>query len=358
MTGFSVDLSRGIPPIEAFPVEDLLICGISALRHNAHVLLQYGGPWGYTPLREWLANEYRVSIENVLLSNSSLQILAFIIQTFVSHGDRVFVESPTYDLALNLLRKSQCDIVGIPMMDDGIDLDVLEQQIQIGMPSLIYLITDFQNPTGITTSFQKRKHLAELTERYGLMIVEDTPYRALRYEETDLPTLWSLAPDHVIQVSSFSKILTPGLRLGYALGVSSWIDKLAASALASYIGPVLPTQGLVYEYCQQGLLNPQIQRLRELYGPRLQTTLSLLTTYMPQASWYHPLGGYFVGVNLPTDKNITTLRLQAIASGIQLIDGHIFFPRFADGDRFLRIPFCNVDSESMAIAIRHVSTLI
>ena len=358
MTQPIINLTRGMPPPEVFPTEDLIQCGEAALRQDPNVLLQYGRSPGYAPLREWLGQQYGVGPDQILIGNSSMEIFAFITQTLVQPGDRAFIESPSYDRSITLLRRAGAQVVGIPVEEDGPDLTVLEDELKQGAPVLMYVITDFHNPTGITASLDKRKRLAALAEEYGFWIAEDSPYRLLRYEGQDVPTLWSLAPARVLHLSSFSKVLAPGLRLGYVVGPAEMIATLAQWAVDTYIGPVFPTQGMVYEYCRRGLLEPNIERLKEVYRPRLQATFSALEQHLPQATWTRPEGGFYVGVTLPEGIEMVSLLARAGKAGLKLSDGRGFFPNSPDGDRFLRIPFCSVTPEEIAEGVSRLARIL
>jgi DNA-binding transcriptional MocR family regulator len=351
VTKQTIDLTRGIPPVEAFPTEDLIQCAEAALRRDPNVLLQYGRSPGYAPLREWLGQQHGVRPDQILIGNSSLEILSFIAQTQLKPGDRVFVEAPSYDRAITLLRRVGAEVVGIALEEDGLNLGVLEDELKKGAPILIYLISDFNNPTGITTSLEKRKRLVALAEKYDFWIVDDAPYRALRYLGQDVPTLLSLAPTRVLHMSSFSKVLAPGLRLGYLTGPADKIASLAEWAVDTYIGPVLPTQGMVYEYCRRGLLSSNLKRLKALYLPRLEATLSALENHLSQASWSKPEGGFYVAVTLPPGSSMDGLLARSGEAGLEISDGRGFFPNATDGNRFLRLSFCSVAPEDMEEAI-------
>jgi len=353
-----INFTRGMPPPEVFPTEDLIQCGEAALRRDPNVLLQYGRSPGYAPLREWLGQQYGVGPDQVLIGNSSLEIFSFTTQTLLRPGDRAFVESPSYDRSITLLRRAGAEVAGIPLEEDGLNLAVLEDELKKGVPALVYLIADFQNPMGVTTSLEKRERMAVLAEEYGFWIVEDAPYRALRYWGQQVPALQSLSPARVLHMSSFSKVLSPGLRLGYVVGPADMIATLAQWAVDTYIGPVLPTQGIAYEYCRQGLLSTNIERLREVYRPRLQATLSALESHLPQTSWSKPEGGFFVGVTLAQGHDIESLQARAAEAGMQLSDGRGFFPNPADGNRFLRIPFCSLTPEEIEEAILCLARLL
>jgi DNA-binding transcriptional MocR family regulator len=268
------------------------------------------------------------------------------------------VESPSYDRAITALRRTGAEVVGIPLEPDGVNLDVMEAELRKGTPALMYLIVDFQNPMGITTSLQKRKRLVALAKEYDFWIVEDAPYRRLRYSGQDLPTLSSMAPDRVLHASSFSKVLAPGLRLGYVVGPAEAIASLARWAVDWYIGPVLPTQGMVNEYCRRGLLGANIEQLKNLYRPRLRTILSAVEEHLPQVTWTEPEGGFFIGGTLPDRADIASLVDAAPGVGLKLADGRAFFANQSDGNRFLRIPFCSLTPEEIEQGIVRLARLL
>ena len=222
----------------------------------------------------------------------------------------------------------------------------------------MYVIADFNNPSGITTSLEKRQRLAELAREYGFWIAEDAPYRPLRYEGEDVPSLLSLAPDRVLHMSSFSKLIAPGLRLGYMVAPAPTIAALAAWAVDTYIGPVLPTQGMVYEYCRRDLLGPNIEQLKQMYRPRLKATLTALESHMGGATWPHPEGGFFVGVTLPEGTEVGGLMARAEPAGLKLTDGRSFFADPASGNRFLRIPFCALTPEQIEEGVSRLASIL
>lgn len=358
MTQPIISLTRGVPDPQVFPSEELADCMQTALQRDPSVLLQYGRSPGYAPLREWLAEQHGVGADQIFTGNGSLEVYTFITQNMVSPGERVFVESPTYDRAITLLRRVGAEVVGIPLEQDGVNLEVLEAELRKGAPVLMYVIADFQNPMGITTSVEKREALAALAESHRFWIVEDVPYRRLRYWGQEVPSLWSLAPTRVLQMSSFSKMLSPGLRLGYMVGPAEIVASLAAWAVDTYIGPVLPIQGMVNEYCRRGLLAPNIERLKQVYRPRLEATLSALDKYVPQATWTRPEGGFFVSGFLAEGHDVVSLQERAGEAGLGLSDGRGFFPNPDDGIWFLRIPFCSLTPEDIEEAISRLGKLL
>lgn len=355
-SGGTIDFTRGVPAVESFPLEQVAECAAAVIRgpHGVAVM-QYGKGEGFGPLREWLAARHGVSADEVLLANGSLQIVEFIGLGLLKPGDVVFVESPTYDRTLTLLRRSGVQIVGIPMEADGPELAALEAALARQVPKLFYVIADFQNPSGATLSLAKRQRLAELAEQHGFWLLEDAPYRPLRYRGEQLPALADLAPARTLHMSSFTKQISPGVRVGYIVGDKAALATLSQVAGDTYITPNLIGEATVYEFCQRGWLEPQLTRLRALYGPRLDAVGDALREWLPDASWIEPDGGFFLSVNLPEGVTSVTLQARAAERGLSLSDGRGFFPTPADGERFLRLPFCALTPEQIREGVRRLA---
>jgi 2-aminoadipate transaminase len=263
-----INFTRGVPAVESFPVDEVIAAATAALQEHGRTMLQYGPSAGFAPLREWLAQWQGVPVDQMLTGNGSLQIVEFLCFAMLKPGDIVFTEAPTYDRTLTMLRRHGADIVGIRLESDGPDLAALESEVKKRRPLFFYTIPDFQNPAGATCSGPKRKAIAELAEKYGFLIVEDAPYRPLRYRGTEEPTLFNTAPQRTLHMSSFSKLIGPGPRVGFMMGAPDVLAKIAKVAEDTYISPNYLAQGITYEWCRRGLLGPQIARLKALYAPR------------------------------------------------------------------------------------------
>jgi 2-aminoadipate transaminase len=320
--------------------------------------MQYAVAPGYPPLREWLAGEYGVASQQVFLGNSSLELLSFLTHILLGAGKRAFVESPSYDRANVLLQRSGAQVVPIPLQLDGVDLDIFEGELKRGAPGLFYIIADFQNPMGTTTSLEKRRQLAAWAREYDFWIVEDAPYRRLRYSGEALPSLHALAPDRVIHMASLSKILAPGLRMGYLVAETGIVQRLTEWAIDTYIGPVTPTQGMAYTYLRAGKLSGNIEKLCNLYRPRLEALLAALDRDLPQTRYPRPQGGFFIGVQLPEGVRMDWLLPRAEQAGIKLSDGRGFFVYPADGERFVRIPFCSLTVAEIEAAVAGLAQVV
>lgn len=352
-----ITFTRGVPPAEALPGAVLADCAAQALRDDPTVLLQYGPALGYLPLRRWLAEYRGVTVDQVLISNGSLQIMGFLCRALLSPGDTVLVESPSYDRAITIFRGHGAHVVGVPLESDGPSLAALEDALKSHRPKLLYVIPDFQNPAGVTASLAKRRRIAELSRQHGFWVVEDVPYRHLRYSGVEEPTIFSIAPERVLQLSSFSKLLSPGIRTGYLIGSAEVVARLAKVAEDAYITPVLPTQGIVYEFCRRGLVEPTIAQLKDLYRPRLAATLESLAVELPSADYSRPEGGYFVGVNLATSIPSATLLARAKEAGLILTNGDGFFVE-PPVRTFVRIPFCGVSPAEIREGVARLAQVL
>ncbi len=350
-----IKLTRGVPPDEALPCELVGECCAQALADHGEVLLQYNPATGFAPLRELLAEQAGAPSDALLLGNGSIQLLFFLARVALSEGETVVTERPTYDRALTAFRTLRLNVVGVPMEDDGLNVDALEEAINRHRPRLLYTVPDFQNPTGITASTAKREAVVELAQRHDVLIVEDIPYRLLRYKGTDVPSYRELTPRHTMQLSSFSKLLAPGLRVGWALGDPALVARMAKVAEDAYITPGLLGQGVVYEFLRRGHLEPNLRTLKALYTPRLEALLRGLERELPEGTWAHPQGGFFVGLSLPPGADVRDVaRVARESYGLVVSDSGGFFP---DGDpsRFVRLPFCALDENEIGQAVARLA---
>lgn len=353
-----INLTRGVPPAEVFPIKEIQDCLAIALERDGGQILTYNFVPGYAPLRQIVAERMAVPVEQIFTGNGSLEIVNFLSAIFLSPGDTVFTESPTYDRANTLFRRTGANIIGIPMEADGVNLAVLEAALKKNPPKLFYTITDFHNPLGTVTSVEKRRQVARWAENYDFIVIEDSPYRRLRYQGQDLPMLYSFAPDKVVHLCSVSKLLAPGLRVGWAMGSREIIGKLVKWGIDSTLASPSPTQAIVYEYMRQGLFDVNIERLKKVYAPRLAALAASIDAHMPTVLYPKPEGGFFIGLTLPPGNHMDTLMRDAAAAGLKITDGRAFFTNPADGERFLRIPFCTLSPEDIETAVQRLAGII
>ena len=353
----TINFTRGVPANESFPIDEVIDAAVAALNAAGTGDAPVRPAPGFLPLREWLAEWQRVPVERVLTGNGSLQLIEFLCLLLVKPGDIVFTEAPTYDRTITLLRRHGAKVIGIPLEADGPDLSALERAISRHAPKFFYVIPDFQNPAGATCSGSKRRRIVEIAERHGLLLIEDAPYRLLRYRGREEPTLYQLAPDRTLHMSSFTKLIAPGVRTGFMVGEPSLIAKLAKVAEDTYISPGYLAQGITAEWCRRGLLPPQIERLKALYAPRLDACLAGIDRHLPDAAVTRPDGGFFISLTLPDGVATTTVRELAGRRGLNLADGMAFFPE-GGGERFLRLPFCALSPAEIDEGLRRLGEAI
>lgn len=352
-----INFTRGVPATESFPVEDMIDASKTALETYGTTILQYGKAYGFLPLREWLAEWQGVSVDQVLTANGSLQIIEFLCYHLIQPGDTVFTESPTYDRTLTILRRHRAKIVGIPLEPDGPNIEALEAALKQHVPKFFYVIPDFQNPSGATCSAEKRQKLVELSRRHGFWLLEDAPYRALRYRGLAQPALFEMNPERTLHMLSFSKLIGPGPRVGIMVGDPDLLERVAKIAEDTYITPSLLAHGIVHAFCQGGHLPAQVERLKALYSPRLQACLDALDRHLPEAQATRPDGGFFLSVTLPEGASTQQVREQAKAHQLNLADGQGFFPD-GGGQHFLRLPYCALSPEEINEGIRRLAAAV
>jgi 2-aminoadipate transaminase len=355
--------TRGVPPPEAFPTDELSACFEAAIRDDAATVLQYGQQPGYAPLRRELAKEYGVSEGEVLIGNGSLHLQDLVSAHLVSPGMAVFTEQPSYDRAIITFRRRGARVIGIPLEEDGVSVERLEAALRREVPAFLYLVPDFQNPAGATLSLEKRRSVVELAKEYNFFVIEDVPYRKLRYRGEDLPLLRDIDPSSVITMSSFSKLLSPGIRVGFMIAPTDLIGTVTKLGEDTYLSPVLPTQAAVAEFLRRGLLEPNVERLKDLYRPRWKAMADAVRRELPAAQAFIPDGGFFVSVMLPEDADTGDLVGRARERGLVLTPGAAFFADPVDGDqtpgdRFVRLPFCAVTPEQIEEGARRLASLL
>jgi DNA-binding transcriptional MocR family regulator len=355
-----IKLTRGVPPEESFPVDQLQACAEYVLLVHGYEILQYGKARGYPSLRELIADEKGVDPRRIIVGQGSLQLQDLCARMLVAQGDPVYVEEPTYDRTLTVLKRAGAQLLGFPLEDDGVDVEAVEESLAGGeRPVLFYLIPDFQNPSGTLLSEAKRRRLVDLARTYDFWIIEDVPYRRLRYRGEDLPSLFDLGPDRVLQMSSYSKLISPGLRVGYVIAPDALMDRLAKMAEDTYINASYLNQAIVADFVRRGWLDPQIEELKGLYEPRLYATLDALEQHLGDAAtWREPQGGFFVGVTLNGTVDTDELLSRAQDANLALTDGRGFFVNGANGRSFVRLPFCALTPDEIYEGVERLGAVV
>jgi 2-aminoadipate transaminase len=350
----TISFARGVPAPECIPVDELADCARAAIEGDGSRVLSYGPASGYQPLREWIAARHGVEPERVLVTNGSLQGIVFLAERFA--GGRAIVESPSYDRPLKILAGRDVEITAVPMDDDGLDLDALEQALERGrQPSFLYTIPTFQNPSGRTLAVERRRRLVELARERDLLVLEDDPYGLVRFEGEAPPTLFELdGGERVAYSSSFSKTIAPGLRVGYFILPQSLEEELEAIAVSTYITPVLLGQASVHEFLRRGLLEPNLERVRMLLGTRRDAMLEALEHEFTTARWSRPEGGYFVWLELAANLDAAELLERAAAAGVTFVKG----ADFGGAANTARLAFSYVSPDEIREGVRRLAALV
>ena len=351
-----ISFARGIPAPELLPVSELADCARAALERDGRTILNYGPAAGYEPLRAWIGERHRVDPARVVLTNGSLQGLAFLAGQLVPRG-RVLVETPTYDRPLKLLADLGAEVTGIPLDDEGLDVVALEAELRNGRRvSFLYTIPTFQNPSGRTLSTERRRRLVELAREHGLLVLEDDPYGLVRYEGEPQPTLFELAEGAgVIYGSSFSKTIAPGARVGYLVLPDDLAAGVAAAATATYITPSLIAEATIHEFLQRGLFEPNLDRVCSGLRARRDAMLDALDrTLTGEARWTRPEGGYFLWLELGQGVDARALLERAEAEGVTYVPG----ADFGGPPNSLRLAFSFVDTAAIRDGIARLAALV
>ena len=352
-----INFTRGVPANESFPLDEMRDAAAAVLKDHGPAVLQYGPAAGFGPLREWIAGWQGVTPPQVVMGNGSLELVEFLCRHMVRPGDTVFTETPTYDRSILVFRRHGAEVIGVPLDNEGPNIEALEALLKKRVPKFFYVIADFQNPSGATCSRARRQQIAELARRYDFMILEDAPYRMLRYRGTEEPTIFSFAPERTLHMSSFTKLIAPGVRVGFMVGDAGKIAQIAKVAEDTYISPGYFAHGVTWEWCRRGLLPPQIDRLKALYAPRLKACLDAIERHMPDAKATRPEGGFFISLTLPEGTSTTDVRSAAAKRNLNLADGLAFFPN-GGGERFIRLPFCALSPEQIQEGVRRLAEAV
>jgi 2-aminoadipate transaminase len=365
-----ISFAGGLPAPECFPTEELTAAAERVLVERPLAALQYGPTEGYRPLRELLIKIMRgrglgIPVDQILMLSGSQQGLDAVGKLFIDPGSTVLVEEPTYLGALQAWRPYSPKFITLPMDADGLDVSALERALQAGeRPRFLYLVSCFQNPTGITPSVERKRAVLEVAAEYGLPIVEDDPYGELYYEGERPPILAALDAEmygelqHVIYLSTFSKLLAPGLRVGWAVAPTEIVAKLAhvKQGLDLHTGSL--AQATAYEACRDGLLDRHVPTIRATYHARRDAMLAALETYMPkEVSWTRPTGGMFIWLTLPAHIDTTKLLQASLEQKVAFVPGMPFYAN-GGGTNTMRLNFSHSAPERITEGVARLARSI
>ncbi len=364
----TISFARGAPSLDIVDVEGLRDAAQRAFANDAAGTTAYGTAVGYPRLRAWIAERHNVPVEQVLVTNGSMQADAFLFDELVREGDDVVVERPTYDRTLLSLRERGARVHQVELLPDGIDTDALAELLAGSSagsargasgavrPKLAHIIPNFQNPAGYTLSPAKRERLLALAAEHEFVVFEDDPYVSLRFSGELLETMLSLDPQRVVYASSFSKTVCPGIRVGYLVGPAELIAAIARRATNTYISPSMVSQSIVYEFCASGALERSIETVRTALAKRALTLETALRRELPEAQFVTPEGGYFMWVTLPEGTDVRALEQAAKERGVVFVKGTDFL--LEGGENTLRLAYSGVTPEQVEEGVSRLAAAL
>jgi 2-aminoadipate transaminase len=359
-----ISFAGGLPAPELFPVEAIARAHAEVFASQGNAALQYSTTEGWLPLREWIANRMisqgiETDASRVLITSGSQQGIDLVAKAFLEKGDKVIVENPSYIAALQVFNAYEAECIALESDDNGTCIDNLERTIQESNPKLLYLVTDFQNPKGTSLALERRIKLLEIARRYRLPILEDNPYGELRYRGEHIPKLAALDREGlVIHLSTFSKTLSPGLRIGWVVAASEVIHELNIGKQAADLHTSTIAQRAIAKALETFDYDAHIAGLCRVYGERCDTMIRAIEEHFPaQAKWTKPEGGLFLWVELPENVNGTKLLEVALRERVAFVPGAPFFT--VEGrENFIRLNFSNSNPEKIVEGISRLGKVI
>ena len=360
-----ISFAGGLPAPELFPIEELKASSIEVLDSVGRKALQYNDPVGYGPLREWVAKRMEtvdVSVEakDILITSGSQQGLDFAGKVFLDEGDIVLCESPSYLGAINALGAYECDFLEVPTDDDGMIIAELERiAASNDKIKLVYVIPEFQNPTGKTWSNKRREEFMEVIENYGLIVLEDNPYGELRYGGESKKSLKSMdKSDRVVFLGTFSKILSPGIRIGWVCAGEDIMDKFVKVKQRSDVHTNSVSQMEVANFLDNNDIDEHISKIKELYGNRRDLMLETIDASFPAGiETTRPDGGLFLWAVLPEKIDAKEMLKKAVEKNVGFVPGGAFFPNGGNKNT-MRLSFSNMQEEKIVEGIKILAEVI
>ncbi len=373
-----ISFAGGLPARELFPTERCQAAVTRVLRDQGSQALQYGATEGFLPLRQFICDQMsrygiRAQPDNVVITSGSQQALDAIGKLLINPGDRILVEEPTYLGALQAWNAYQAEYIPVPVDDDGLCTDRLEPALRCG-PKFMYVLPNFQNPGGTTLALSRRHDVVALSNRYGIPIIEDDPYGALRFEGDHLPPLVALDADlqataglnghgylegNVIYLGTFSKTLAPGLRLGWIVAPVEVVDQVVMAKQGMDLHTSTFNQMLAYEVVKDGFLDEHVRLIRRVYKERRQVMLDALQRYFPEGcSWTRPEGGLFLWARVPEWMDTAEMLQEAVCFKVAYVPGFAFYGDPSRGRNTMRLNFSCEQPEKIEEGIRRLGQML
>lgn len=357
-----ISFAGGLPNSKSFPVDEIKESVSKVLSRSGDEILQYSTTEGYKPLREYIAERYskkglKVDADEILITNGSQQGIDLAGKVFLNKGDNVLVESPTYLAAIQSFGLFEPEFKSVPLLEDGVDVDALKKILNENEIKLFYSVTNFQNPTGISYSKEKRKEVAEILKDKDTVFVEDNPYGEIRFLGKDMPFVKSYLEDGVL-FGSFSKIVSPGMRMGWIVANEDVMEKIIIAKQASDLHSNYFTQRVVYQYLIDNDVDEHIEKIKKMYRDQRNLMVSRIEEHFPENVHYtRPEGGMFLWVTLPEGLSSMDLFDLAIKENVAFVPGKAFYAD-GSGENTLRLNFSNSDEEKIEEGIKRLGKAI
>jgi 2-aminoadipate transaminase len=357
-----ISFAGGLPNPSSFPVDEIAAATSKVLKEDGNKVLQYSTTEGYAPLREYIARNYsrkglKVQADEILITNGSQQCLDLIGKIFINKNDMVLLEQPSYLAAIQAFSLFEPNFKSVQLLEDGVDTESLNKTLLKDNIKLFYAVTNFQNPTGLTYSKNKRKEMAEILENHNTIFVEDDPYGDIRFIGNDLAPATSYISESVL-FGSFSKIISPGMRLGWIVAQEEMMDKLIIAKQASDLHSNYFAQRVVYQYLQDNNVDRHIQKIRKIYKTQRDLMVDTIKSqFPPEVKYTQPEGGMFLWVTLP--NNISSLELLELAldEKVIFVPGEAFYVNTPQLNT-LRLNFSNSNHEKITEGIKRLGIAI
>ncbi len=359
-----ISFSGGFPNPESFPVKQLKNASNTVFDNDGKSVLQYSHTEGYQPLRQFISDRYKtlynlsIPCDEILITSGSQQALDFISKTFLDPNDSVIVEEPSYLGALQTFNSYEADFLTITLFEDGIDCVTLEQKLIKYNPKLIYVIPNFQNPSGISYSEENRKQFCEIVKKFNVIVIEDDPYGELYFTSDKRTHLKEYLPNQVVLMGSFSKTISPGIRLGWVCAPKEIYKKLFTCKEASDLHSSYLDQRIIYQYLIDNNYDEHLDRIRLLYLSKQTRMLNAITKYFPvNVKVYPSHGGMFLWVVLPDDISSLDLFYEAVKEKVVFVPGDPFYVNKQNVNSF-RLNFSNASNENIEEGIKRLGKVI
>src|SRR6478735_3314924 len=361
----TLQMAGGFPNPATFPTDELAEIAARLVRDEPGLALQYTASEGIPSVRKYLIERVahlqgsEPAWEELTVTSGGMECIDLLSRSMLDPGDDVAVEGPTYLGAIMAFRGYRANLTGVPMDEHGLDVGWFEERLADGYrPKFLYIIPEFQNPSGRTLTLERRQALVDVCRRYGVLIFEDVAYRELSFDGTALPSLWSLGPDVVLQAGTFSKVLCPGVRLGWACGPAEIVAKVASAKNGTDQCSGALGQRIMEEYGRAGLFGERLPAARALYASHWAALSAALEEHMPDGcEWSRPTGGMFTWLKLPDGMDARELRPAAHAAGVAYVPGRPFYVN-DEGAGEIRLSFSALNEEQLAEAARRLATAV